>query len=317
MKEDARLRLRQGGTHRLVDLLLDDVLDRPVRELIDPAWASRQLAVAARSAASDRQLEQWFRDRLRELRQNVPAGHLPVPRAVREPLEQVLRRPYRPDRLLVGRLLDHDAARQMLKSTFQDLLISFGRKLRPVMPARPAGGIPLGRLSKLGEVVGGVVGQEVERQVEEKAREFMEAGVQRLVNTIADHACDPRHADGYGEWRVYMLDVLLSTDQRELAKELEKLDPDALVATGVAIARGVVERPELESELESVLRMAMEHADNRSIRVLISGVGSGEVADQGIKMVRDLLRQRAAAVVETPAFEQWWDEVVEGIGTAG
>jgi hypothetical protein len=246
------------------------------------------------------------------LRQNVPSGHLPVPDAVRRPMEDLLRRPYRPDRLMVGRLLDHDTARQMLKITFQDLLISFGRKLRPVMPNRPAGGIPLGRLSKLGEVVGGVVGQEVERQVEEKAREFMEAGVQRLVNTIADHLCDPRHAREYGEWRVYALDVLLSTDQKELAKEIEKLDPDALGSTGVAITREILARPELEGELEGVLTSALNHAGSRSMRALLSEVGSGEVGEAGVKMVRDLLRQRAAAVVETPAVERWWDEVVEG-----
>ncbi|HND32871.1 MAG TPA: hypothetical protein PLA94_22900, partial [Myxococcota bacterium] len=230
---------------------------------------------------------------------------------VRRPLEEVLRKPYRPDRLLVGRLMDHDAARLMLKSTFQDLLVSFGRKLKPVIPSKPPG-LNLGRLSRIGEAVSGVVGQEVERQVEEKAREFMEAGVQRLVHTIADHLCDPRHVEEYAAWRVYALDVVLSTDMRELEKELEKLDPDALVATGTAIARGFLGRAELEAELQSVMKAALEQSGNRSLRELLSEVGSGELGDQSIKMLRDLLRQRAAAVVETEAFARWWAEVVEG-----
>ncbi|HND31107.1 MAG TPA: hypothetical protein PLA94_13965, partial [Myxococcota bacterium] len=175
MNQAALIRLRSGGTDRLVDLLLDDVLDRPLAELLDPAWAARQLVVAARAVASDQQLEGWLRERLAELRKQVPSGHLPLPAEVRRPLEEVLRKPYRPDRLLMGRLMDHDAARLMLKSTFQDLLVGFGRKLKPALPSRPPG-LNLGRLSKIGEAVSGVVGQEVERQVEEKAREFMEAG---------------------------------------------------------------------------------------------------------------------------------------------
>ena len=53
---------------------------------------------------------------------------------------------------------------------------------------------------------------------------------------MADHLCDPRFSREYGAWRVYVLDVLLSTDQRVLAGEVEKLDPEALVSTGVAVA---------------------------------------------------------------------------------
>lgn len=305
-------RLRAGGTDRLVDLLLDDVLDRPLSELVDPAWVARQLVVASRAVAADQKLEDWLRGRLAELRKQVPQGHLPLPASVRGPLEEVLKKPYRPDRLLVGRLMDHDTARALLKSTFHDLLVGFARKLRPAMPSRPAGINLGGRLSKLGEVVGGVVGHEVERQVEEKAREFMEAGVQRLVNTIADHLCDPRWVEDYASWRLYALDVLLSTDMKDLQAEVEKLDPDALVATGTAIARGFLAREELESELFSVLKTALEQSGNRSLRSLLSEVGSGEIGDQGIRMLRDLLRQRAAAVVETEAFAQWWAEVVEG-----
>jgi hypothetical protein len=311
MNEAALTRLRNGGTDRLVDLLLDDVLDRPLTELLDPAWAAKQLVVAARAVAADRKLEDWLRQRLAELRKQVPKGHLPLPAEVRRPLEEVLRKPYAPDRLLVGRLLDHDTARLMLKSTFQDLLVSFGRRLKPVMPSKPPG-LNLGRLSKIGEAVSGVVGQEVERQVEEKAREFMEAGVQKLVHTIADHLCDPRHVRDYASWRIYALDVLLSTDMRDLEKELEKLDPDALVATGTAIARGFLARTELEGELHTVIKAALEQSGNRSLRELLSEVGSGELGDQSIKMLRDLLRQRAAAVVEAEKFAQWWAEVVEG-----
>ena len=74
MQAAALHRLRDGGTDRLVDLLLDDVLSRPVSELVDPAWLARQLAASAKSAAADPQVEAWFRERVKDARARVPAG---------------------------------------------------------------------------------------------------------------------------------------------------------------------------------------------------------------------------------------------------
>lgn len=309
---DTLARLRGGGADRLADLLLDDVLSRPPGELFDVDWAARQFAAAARTAAHDRKLEEMLRGRIKELKAKVPAGHVPVPEAIRAPVEQLLRRPYLPDRLLVGRLLDHETAQLLLKATFQDMLISFARRLKPVIPGKPPGlsslSGSLGRLSKLGEGVIGVVGQEVERQVEEKAREFMEAGVHRLVMTMADHLCDPRYVREYAAWRLHALDVLLSTDMRIYAAEVDKLDPDALVQTGAAIARAVVDRPTLADDLRAVLDAALEQARGRTVRELLAEAGA-ELSDQGILAMRDLLRARMRAVIETPAFALWWAEM--------
>jgi hypothetical protein len=156
----------------------------------------------------------------------------------------------------------------------------------------------------------GAVGQELEAHVEERAREFMEAGVSRLVQTMADHLCDPRFTREYGEWRAYGLDVFLSTDRRVLAGELEKLDPDALVGTGAAIIRAFIERAELEAELTGILKAVMRETGGKSIRALLEEVGT-EAAQQGIGAVRELLKNRARVVVETPAFAAWWSDVVE------
>lgn len=313
MNPDALERLRAGGVDRLADLLLDDLLDRPLSELVDPAWFARQLASSLRSAAEDPQVERWFRDRVAHLRANVPAGRTNIPAAILGPLRNVLRRPYVPDRVLIGALLDHDTARLMLKTLFQDLLVAFAKKLRPPVTIRTPSAF--GRLSnKLSEGVLGAVGHELEHQVEQRAREFTDAGVQRLVERMADHLCNGELVREYGEWRVHVLDVLLRTDRRALAGEVEKLDPEALIATGTAVVRAFVARPELPGELESVLRAVVEGAEGRSTRALLGAVSSGPAAsgEQGIALVRDLMRQRARSVVETEAFARWWDEVVEG-----
>jgi len=298
-------RLRAGGTDRLADLLLDDVLDRPVREWVDAEWFARQLAQAARSAAADPQVERRLHEAVRDLRDRVPSGPVSVPASIRGPLTEVLERPFVPDRAIVGRLLDHDTARLLLREVFGDVLVAFGRRLR----ALPGPKLP--RLSKLGggilEAVGGAVAEEFERTLEARAREFMDAAVQKLVDKMADHLCDPKLVKEYGAWRTHVLHVVLATDRQHLAGEIEKLDPDALIATGAALVRGIVERPSLVGELRSVIDHALGAAGDRSARELLDGAEA-----HGLDAVRDLLRQRARAVVETPAFAVWWDEVVEG-----
>ncbi|MFN7142347.1 MAG: hypothetical protein ACK4YP_01105 [Myxococcota bacterium] len=310
MNDAVRARLRDGGADRLADLLLEDLLDRPIDELVDVAWLSERLVASLRSAAADPRVEGWFRDRVNDLRARVPAGAPEIPAPIRGPLRELLLRPYVPDRALVGRLVDHETARLLLKNLFLDLLIAFANRIKPPMVSKPPLG--LGRLGRLGEGVLGAMGEQLEHQVEQRAREFTDQAVAKLVDKMADHLCNPELVVEYGAWRAHGLDVILGTDARALAGEVEKLDPEALIATGAALVRGIAGREELAGEVESVLRAAMDSAGSRSARALLGGV-----EEHGIDLARDLLRQRARALVETPAFERWFEEVVEGKAPAG
>lgn len=300
-------RLRDGGADRLADLLLDDLLDRPLSELVDAGWMAERLVVSLRSAAADPRVESWFRERVNDVRARVPEGTPQVPLAIRAPLGELLARPYVPDRIMVGKLLDHPTAQLLLKGLFQDLLIAFARRLKPITPKA---GLPsFGRLSRLGEGMLGAVGHEIEQQIELKAREFTDQAMHKLVDKMADHLCNPELIAEYGAWRAHGLDVLCGTDMRVLAGEVEKLDPEALIATGAALVRGIAGREELAGEVEAVLVAAMESAGTKSAREMLGGV-----EEHGLLLVRDLLRQRARAVIETDAFARWFAEVIDGPG---
>lgn len=299
-----RERLRSGGADRFVDLLLDDLLDRPVSELVDAAWLAGRLVEIARTSATDARIEDALRRQIQALRKQIPSGPTRLPPNVEPPLRDLLGRPFVPDQVLVGRILDHEAARQMLRSMFQDLLVAFARKVRPALPTQKPS-LPFARLQKLGEEMLGAVGQEFEKHLEDRAREFMDTAMQRLIAKMAEHLCSPQHSNEYAAWRLHALDVLLATDRQRIVAEVDKLDPEAMVATGSAIARAIVNRPEFVGEVEGFLTSLLERAENRSLRAL--GVDEASVA-----LLRDLLRQRARAVIETDAFAQWWDEMNEG-----
>jgi hypothetical protein len=305
-------RLRDGGADRFVDLLLDDLLDRPFRDLVDPGPVSHQLTVALRAAANEPRLETALRERLDQLRTKVPEGPLALPAEIREPLRRVLTRPYVPNREIVVRLLDHVAVHALFKHIFLDLLVAFAKKLRPPVPSTGLGSAlgglggrsPLGALGKIGGGVLGAVGEEVERQVEQKAREFLDNAMHRLVERAADEICDPDHGDEYGAFRRHIVDTLAGTDAKVLASEVEKLDPEALVGTGVALLRAWANREETSGEVQRALSALLDDSGDRTAREVLGGA-----EDATIGLVRDLLRQRARALVETPAFAAWWDEM--------
>lgn len=308
MTPGARNRLLAGGSDRLVDLLLNDLLDRPVHELVDPGWLAAQLAATARQAADDPKVEQFFRERVRAAKAQAAPGAPQIPKALSEPLREVLARPYVPSREIVGRLLNHSTARMLLTNLFQDVLVGFAKKLKPAAaPKMSSGFAGLRGLQRIGEGLSHLVGEEFEAHVELRAREFMDAGVQRLVEEMADHLCDPKHIGEYGAWRAHGLDVLLATDMEQLVAEVDKLDPESLVATGAALVRGVASQDALVAQLEAILQTAMSESGGRSARELLGGIEA-----HGVELIRSVMRERARALIDTPAFTQWWDDVVEG-----
>lgn len=309
MNPAALKRLREGGAVRLSDLLLDDLLSRPLSELVDAPWLAERLVDAGKAAARDPRSAQRLRDGLARVRKEVRPGPLPLPTALTQPVTDLLSRPYIPDRVLTGKILDHDTVRMLLRTLFSDLLVAFGRKLKTPSAfagrTAPAGLLKLGRLG--GEVLN-AVGEGFEKHVEERAREFVDAGIGRLVGVMADHVSDPQYATAWSAYRVYAFEVIRKTEQKTLWAEVEKLNPDALVDTGIAVMKAWFDLPEAASEIEEVLRFALQEADGKNLRTLLGE----DVA--GLDAVRDLMRQRALAVVETEGFRAWWEEVVEADG---
>ncbi len=305
MNDAVRARLVDGGADRLADLFLDSLLARPIRELLDLEALAPQVASALRDAADDPQVEAFFRARLIDVRARVPAGPVALPDGLRDALDQGLRRPYVPDRELLGKILDHDAVRRMLEDLFRELLLSFVRRVRPPVP--PVSLPVFGRLGRLGDGVLGTIGHELEAQLEQRAREFADVGIGKLVGKMADLLCDPARTGEYAAWRAHTADVLLRADARVLAAEVDKLDVEALVATAASAIRALARRDAFADEVRGALRAVIDEAGDRSAREILGGIEA-----HALGVLRGVARARARAMVDEPAFVAWWDEVVEG-----
>jgi hypothetical protein len=327
-------RLDGPALDALVDLVIDHVLERPVSALVDPAWLAAQIVAALRAGTRDDRTEAWVRGQLRAVQQRVPPGRLGqhLPAEVAQPLRAVLGRKVIFDRALVGRLLDHEAARHLVTDLLSGALHGFVDKLRPVAGVASGVGGALGgalgagraskgfdRLKLLGQgvkglsegVIGGI-SQELEQRAEGKVKDFVDGALHAAMEQVADHLCAPENAARYAAYRLHVLDTVLDTDNRVLVGEIDKLDPDHLVRTAAGVLRSLARRPGFEAELQRAVQAALDEAGPRSLGDLLreTGLERGEDDGEWRRRLRAPLAAEARVFIRGPAFAAWLDALL-------
>ncbi len=310
--------LESGALDGLVHLAVSFVMQRPVSALLDPEWIADQVVGTLQATTEGERTEDWIRQRIRALREKVPEGRLGdrAPAEVIDPLRQVLARPFRPDRELVRRLMDHAAVEQVFKDTLTATLQGFAGRVGQLTAAVPPPA-PLsrgiGRLRSLQrKAQQGVLGElsrGIERQAELRIREHVEDAIKATLDQVADHLCAVENLQLHGDFRVHLLQTLLDTDSAVLASELDKLDPDSLVSTGAAVTAALVRRPQIRDEIASLVRASVEGAGERSLQDFLDESG----LDQGWRTeVEQQLTIQARGLLKTAEFADWLEALLRG-----
>jgi hypothetical protein len=92
-------------------------------------------------------------------------------------------------------------------------------------------------------------------------------------------------------------------------RELEKLDPDAVVTEVAAMLRAVAHWDGLTDALKTGLQAAVGEAGDRSARDFMAGSG----LEEGWRPhIQELMTERARDLVRTEAFAGWLTAVVQG-----
>ncbi len=308
-----RLREEPARVEALVGLVMDDLLSRPVDELVEPGWLAERVVEGLRASADDARTESWIRGRIDAARGQLAAERSTprqrVPPEIVDALRDLLRRPYVPDPDLTGRLLDHQAVGNLMREVLQTALLDFATRVRPPVPAKLP--TPSRRLSKLVGVateVAGVVGSGVEKQLEGKERAFVDGAIAGSVARTVAHLCSPSRAGELAEWRADGLDVLLDVPVDRYIVELDKLDPDGLVTDLAALLRALVHSEGLAEQIEGVLKVVVEESAGRSARDFLDGSG----LEEGWRPHLEALAvERTRAVIATDAFADWLGELLE------
>jgi hypothetical protein len=317
-------RLQGESLGALVTLVVDHLMNQPLSVLVDPGRVADQVLRALDTATRGDQTEDWLRARVADLRGRVPQGRLGdhIPEEVRAPLESVLARPYQLDRELVGRLMDHAAVRDLVKDVMRSSLDGFVQKVKdlqhhvPVPASGPSHG-GLGRLRALSQgvraVSEGVVSQvskEFEQRLSGKVSEFVDEALALAMAQVADHLCDAAHAERWGQYRAYLLQTGLDLENRKLIEELDKLDPDHLVAVGTATARSLARREGFRDEIAGLVAGVVDATEGRTLRDFLAETGLEGAEAEWRAEIEGQLAEQARAVVATPAFRGWLEALL-------
>ncbi len=306
-----------GALAALARLMVETTTATPLRSIVHPRWLASQLATAL-EALSQGDLTRGFVERrldavFQDLRQrDVPARRW-LPDEIDGPLRQLLRHPWTPDAGITLRILDQPAMRALVAEVLTTMLLRFRRRmahldgglLRSIggRAARRSRGI-FGGIAELADTVVDVVKEEVEHSLDERVRDFVADATRDAMKVIADHLADPDHAEAFGELRVSVLDVLLDTPVRDLVREVEKARPLEIYDLILVAIRQALKDPDFVDKTERRIAILLDETGDGTLAAWLEEAGLLEVWTE---TTAEFLTQRLQAVVDTPAFEQWWD----------
>ena len=308
----ARLRTDDTHTKALVTLVVDDLLDRPVEELVQPDWLGDRLVEGFRASVEDDRTKEWIRARVQDLRARLDDESGPllykVDPALVEPVKDLLRRPYEPNPAVVRALLDHKTTRSMFRAVLTHTVEEFAKTVKmPESASKVIKSTGLGR-SRLAQWAGAakaaaeIVGSEVEKRMEGRVGSYVDGAIGKAIEITVEHACDPRNAQSWADQRADSVDVLLAFPVETWRDELDKLDLDQLIDDLAATLRAFAKSDAFGEQVKAVLELTVQEGQGKTARQFLDGSGLEETWRDGVE---ELLNERVSAFVQTSEFEGW------------
>lgn len=319
----ALARLRDPASpyaRELAALIVAQTLATPISEVAAPRWMASQVAAGLEALTRSEGPRKLAETALEEARARWASEERPlrawVPPEVDAPLRRVLARPWSPSPELTMRVIDQGIFHDLLRAIIETSLRRFLERVRRFDKDR-LGGLgsqarKLGRglfggvaqnLTGAAESIVGAVTEEFEGAFEKRIDDFLEGATVEAMREVAGHLTDPSHAQSYAQLRVAVLDVILDAPARELAGEVEKLEPMAVVDIALASLRAFTEQPDLVERLEAPIRELLDRAGDGTLGAWLDQVALREV---WVSATTTLLEERLRAVSQTSDFEAWW-----------
>ena len=317
-----RDRSAEGPTARLAQLVVSDLLERPLAEVVDAEQTASIFAEVLgdwlRSDRGEARLLESWEETIGRIRAEERTLEELVPPEVKEAVDELAAQRYSPDRELLLAILDRKPVRELIRELLAETLTSFGKKL-----VSAGSGSPLGALGRLGSgkkrgkggilgLAGGVasaVGGEVERQLERRVPEFVDSALSTVLQRLVDFLSDPERATDQAELRLALLVGLWERRGPELANELDSLDTEATAAvvrrTLTAGVDGEDFVPQVAGWIDGLIA---EYGDLDLRKVLEDLDLLASFEEHGT----ELAHQAALRLFETDNFGAWLKDLLAG-----
>lgn len=306
----SRLRGEPQHMQDLVNLVLEDLLERPLAELVDPKLLGDAVLKGLRSSLNNPGTKDWINERLQagitQLKADNQSLLRRVPRDAVEPVQDLLQRPYSPDPQMLRAMVDHQAMRSLMRDVLTHSLTDFASMLKP--PTKALGTGRLAQWAGAATVAAKMVGSEVERQLEGRIKVYVDGAISHAIGIAVDNVCDPKNAGEYGKMRSDMVDVALAFPVSTWGEELAKLEPKALVDDLHQILGAAAASEELEKELRAMLENMVQEQGHLTGRAFLEGSG---LEESWRPPLQTLMLSHTRHVVESQVFADWLHKVCE------
>jgi hypothetical protein len=300
----------------LAALWVEDTLRTPLSRLVAPAWLANQLvtglrAATASGAARDAALRQWqaFRDRAGD-RRGALRGELDV--EVVTAVRKMALRKYVPSEDLVLRLLDQPSLRGLVHEVLESTVKGFRERALKVDDTvlggfgRRAARRGAGLFGGLAEDLVGAVADEVEAKVERRVRDFLDQATGEALRTVARHLANPKNADMHANARVGMIDAVLDTPVRDLLREADAADPEAVVDLIVEVLRDAAASEDLVARVTERLEALSAEIGEGTLEGWLRDV---DLLETWRDSTVEFLATRVASTARTPEFRAYWEQL--------
>ncbi len=322
-KAFSRLRTpeKTGPLSALVTLGVTQLFETPLNQTVDPSALGQSLHRLINawvdSPAAESTLLRFSERIFEQLSAHETSLDRALPTELRRAFEQLLARPFSPNRAVVMQLIDHEPMRELVRQLLVDTLLQFGKRASaPVSGvAKSLGGfarLAQETLKNSSDSIGGLVGavsSEVERQLEKRVVEFVDTSLSQFFKQLADIVSDPARAHESAEVRQALFQGALDLTFKQLASEWVNLD----VVGGARLLRQALNRwlmhAESEQQLERAVRFFLAEEPNRTMKSTLESLGLYPLA---FEFGHQLLLNEAKTLVDSPGFESWWTELFEG-----
>ncbi|MEZ4322713.1 MAG: hypothetical protein R3F61_34920 [Myxococcota bacterium] len=320
----ARLRDPEGrALAALARLVVDEATATPLKAIASPRWIASQLATALEALTRGDLTREFVQRRVDAGRERVEADERPLrsvwPAEVDGPLREMLSHQWTPDEDMTFRMLDQPAMRALVAEILTTMLTRFRKRMkgldsgllkglggRAAKRSRSLFGGVAGNLQGLAENVVGAVKDEVEHGLDELVKEFVEGATRDAVRAIAGYIAASEHQGAFADLRLGVLDVLLDTPIHDLVSELDKARPMELVDVVLGGIRAAIAEEGFVDRAEARIAQVLDEAGDGTLGAWLDEV---QLRDVWAETTTELVTQRLAAVVQTPAFEAWWAEL--------
>ena len=308
--------LRGTTTRKMVRLTVDFLLRQPIQAIVPLSLVHKQTLLILGNIANSEQTQAWLIEQIQQAQDSVPEGTPAdfLPMEMQQPLRNALSQEVEIDTELVHQLMDHPAMEQLFHDVLSSVLLDFTETIKTwtqtaasmtnaMGPKSVASGF--GRLKRLSEKVVqssplGQITQLIEQQAQQKILQFLDHSISNIIRRSANEVGKPEHQSQQAEYRLHILDVLMTTENQRLVDQLTVLEPAFLVETGIQTVRAFLDLPAFQQQILLVLEQFLGSIGDQSLYDFLE---ASDLGDDWRDEVEEYIADLALQVVNEPQFE--------------